>query len=65
MEKTGTNYKNKESVAIIKIHEDYCGDSNKELLEQLSVLLQNVYMKRMEETEKQMWIIWPQMDFGL
>ncbi|MDD6410012.1 MAG: hypothetical protein PUF98_09710 [Oscillibacter sp.] len=54
MKRTVTNYKNKESVAIIKIHEDYCGDSNKELLEQLSVLLQNVYMKRMEETEKQM-----------
>ena len=54
MEKTITNHQNGESTAIIKIHEDYCGDSNKELLEQLSVLLQNVYMKRMEETEKQM-----------
>lgn len=54
MEKTVTNHQNKESVAIIKIHEDYCGGSNKKLLEQLSVLLQNVYVKRMEETEKQM-----------
>ena len=56
MEKPVTNYQNKESVAIIKIHEDYCGgsNSNKELLEKLSVLLQNVYMKRIDETEKQM-----------
>ena len=54
MEKTATNHQNKESVAIIKIHEDYGGGSNKKLLEQLSVLLQNVYVKRMEETEKQM-----------
>lgn len=54
MEKTVTNHQNKESVAIIKIHEDYCGGSNKKLLEQLSALLQNVYMRRMEEAEDQM-----------
>ena len=46
MEKTVTNHQNKESVAIIKIHEDYCGGSNKKLLEQLSALLQNVEMSR-------------------
>ncbi len=54
MEKTITNHQNGESTAIIKIHEDYCDSSNKKLLEQLSVLLQNVYMRRMEEAKDQM-----------
>ena len=54
MEIAVTNHQSKESVAIIKIHEDYCGGSNKKLLEQLSVLLQNVYMRRMEEAKNQM-----------
>ena len=54
MEKTVTNHQNKESVAIIKIHEDYCGGSNKKLLEQLSALLQSVYMRRTEEAKEQM-----------
>ena len=51
MEKTANNHQSNKSVAIIKIHDDYCNGSDKNLMEQLSLLLQNVYMKRVEETK--------------
>lgn len=40
------------SIAIIEIHEDYCDAPDKKLLEQLSALLQSVYVRRIEEAEK-------------
>ncbi len=53
MEKAAANQQNSKNVTI-KIHKDYCNGSDKKLLEQLSALLQSVYMRRMEEAKKQM-----------
>ena len=52
MGKTVTNQQNSKSIAIIEIHEDYCDAPDKKLLEQLSALLQSVYVRRIEGAEK-------------
>lgn len=48
MEKTTNNHQSNKSVAIIKIHDDYCNDSDENLMEQLSALLQSVYIRKTE-----------------
>ena len=49
MEKTAKNHQSNKSVAIIKIHDDYCNGSDENLMEQLSALLQSVYIRKTED----------------
>ena len=49
MEKIANNHQSNKSVAVIKIQDDYCNGSDENLMEQLSALLQSVYIRKTEE----------------